>query len=49
MNEKDGILQSVKDPRARALLVVPFVPLPKSRAGELSARFDIVLGVTPED
>ena len=48
MNEKDGILQSVKDPRARALLVVPFVPLPKSRAGELSARFDIVLGVTPE-
>jgi protocatechuate 3,4-dioxygenase beta subunit len=47
-NAKDGILQSVKDPKARALLLVPFKPVPKSKAGELSARFDIVLGVTPE-
>ncbi|MEI6341009.1 MAG: protocatechuate 3,4-dioxygenase [Verrucomicrobiota bacterium] len=47
-NQKDGILQGVKDPKARALLVVPFNPLPRSKAGELSARFDIILGVTPE-
>jgi len=47
-NQKDGILQGVKDPKARALLVVPFKPLPRSKAGELSARFDIILGVTPE-
>ncbi len=48
-NAKDGILQSVKDPKARALLLVPFKPMPKSKAGELSARFDIILGITPED
>jgi protocatechuate 3,4-dioxygenase beta subunit len=48
LNEKDGVLKGVKDARARGLLIVPFNPLPKSRAGELTARFDIVLGVTPE-
>ena len=48
LNAKDGVLQGIKDPRARASLVVPFKPLPKSLAGELAARFDIVLGFTPE-
>ncbi len=48
LNEKDGILQGLKDARARGLLVVPFDPLPMSKAGELTARFDIVLGITPE-
>lgn len=47
-NEKDGILNSVKDPKAKASILVPFQPLPQSRAGELAARFDIVLGFTPE-
>ncbi len=42
-NEKDGIYRSLRDPKAKAAVTVPFVPLPNSRVGELSARFDIVL------
>ncbi|HLL77432.1 MAG TPA: protocatechuate 3,4-dioxygenase [Pyrinomonadaceae bacterium] len=47
-NERDGILRSIRDPRQRESVVVEFAPLPQSRAGELAARFDIVLGVTPQ-
>jgi hypothetical protein len=28
--------------------MIPFTPLKGSRAGELAARFDIVMGFTPE-
>ncbi len=27
--------------------MVPFTPIPNSKIGELSAKFDIVLGFTP--
>jgi len=47
-NTKDGVLQGVKDVKAREMLIVAFDPLPGSRVGELTARFDIVLGHTPE-
>lgn len=47
-NSKDGIFNSIRDPKARAALLVDFVPQPRSRIGELAARFDIVLGYTPE-
>lgn len=47
-NARDGVLNEVRDPAARASLVVPFVPLAGSRIGELTARFDVVLGFTPE-
>ncbi|MBT6399560.1 MAG: hypothetical protein HOK04_07220, partial [Verrucomicrobia bacterium] len=30
-------------------LMVKFKPVPNSKAGELSAEFNIVLGVTPDD
>jgi len=46
-NEKDGLFRGVKDVKARESLAVPFVPIPGSRAGELAAKFDIVLGRTP--
>ena len=42
-NERDGILRSIRDDRARASLIVPFAPVKGSRIGELAARFDIVL------
>ena len=48
-NEKDGIYQGIRDPKARAAITVDFAPLKGSRIQELSARFDIVLGLTPED
>ncbi len=47
MNARDGILMDIGDLRQRNSLIVPFEPIKKSRIGELSARFDIVLGFTP--
>jgi protocatechuate 3,4-dioxygenase beta subunit len=47
-NEQDGIYRSIRDPKARDAVTVPFEPLEGSTAGELTARFDIVLGFTPE-
>lgn len=43
-NERDGVLKGISDPKARASVIVPFIPLKDSRIGELTARFDIVLG-----
>ena len=48
-NDRDGLLNAVRDARARESLIVEFKPMPTSRAGELTARFDIVLGVTPAE
>jgi protocatechuate 3,4-dioxygenase, beta subunit len=47
-NERDGIYRSIRDPKARESVTVDFTPLPGSRIGELAARFDVVLGFTPE-
>ena len=47
-NPKDGIWSSIHDPRIRDLVTVDFAPMAGARAGELAARFDVVLGVTPE-
>ena len=41
------MLKGVKDSKARELLMADFVPIKESKAGELAARFDIVLGYTP--
>lgn len=48
-NEKDGILRGIRDEKARESVLVDFLALPGSRVGELTARFDVVLGVTPMD
>lgn len=47
-NEKDGIWRNVRDARQREAITVDFAPLPGSKTGELAARFDVVLGLTPE-
>jgi hypothetical protein len=39
---------NIKDEKARAATEVDFVPMKNAKAGELSATFDIVLGLTPE-
>ena len=44
-NERDFILNSIRDRAARESVIVEFAPA--AGAGELAARFDIVLGVTP--
>lgn len=48
-NKVDFILQKIKDTRARESLVIPFKPMKGSKLGEVTARFDIVLGSTPQD
>ena len=47
-NEGDLLFGRIEDPKARESVIVDFVPLPGSRIGELAARFDIVMGFTPE-
>ncbi len=48
LNAKDDVLNSIRDPKVRASVLVPFMPIPESRAGELAAQFNIVLGFTPQ-
>ncbi len=47
-NGRDGIYRSLRDPKAREALTVDFAPIKESKIGELAARFDIILGLTPE-
>lgn len=47
-NERDGIWRSLRDPKAREAVTIDFSPVKGSRVGELAAKFDVVLGFTPE-
>ena len=47
-NATDGPLKGLKEGKAKDSIIVPFVPLEKSRIGEVTAKFDVVLGFTPE-
>jgi protocatechuate 3,4-dioxygenase beta subunit len=47
-NERDGIYRSLKDPKVRDSVTIDFAPVANSRIGELAAKFDIVLGFTPD-
>lgn len=47
-NMRDGIYAGVRDPKARESITVDFAPIKGSKIGELAARFDVVLGVTPQ-
>jgi protocatechuate 3,4-dioxygenase beta subunit len=48
-NRNDGILRDIGDAFDRELVLVDFRPIPGSTLGEMSARFDIVVGLTPSD
>jgi protocatechuate 3,4-dioxygenase beta subunit len=47
-NDRDGVLRGIRDPKARESVIIPFEPLKDSKIGELAAKFDMVLGRTPE-
>jgi len=47
-NMKDGVYRGIRDEKARDSVTIDFAPLKESRVGELAAKFDIVLGFTPE-
>jgi protocatechuate 3,4-dioxygenase beta subunit len=48
-NEKDFLFKRARTPEAKATLVTEFKPIPTSKTGELAAKWDVVLGVTPQD
>lgn len=48
-NKNDGVLNGIRDPLAREMVLVDFNPVKESKIGELSAKFNIVVGVTPSD
>lgn len=47
-NERDGVFKRITDPIQRAAVMAEFKPISGSKAGELTASFDLVLGVSPE-
>jgi protocatechuate 3,4-dioxygenase, beta subunit len=47
-NDRDGIYRALRDAKARDAVTIDFTPIKESKVGELGAKFDIVLGVTPE-
>ena len=48
-NQRDGIYRAIRSPLDRELLNVDFRQVQGSRIGEYAARFDIVLGRTPDE
>jgi protocatechuate 3,4-dioxygenase beta subunit len=48
-NENDGVYRQIGNQVARDTVTVDFAPVKNSRIGELAARFDIILGLTPQD
>jgi protocatechuate 3,4-dioxygenase beta subunit len=48
-NTKDGIYNSTRDLIDRELLLADFKPVKDSKIAELAARFDIVVGRTPDE
>lgn len=47
-NDRDGVLRGIRDAKARASVIVDFAPVKSSKAGELAAKFDIIMGFTPD-
>ena len=48
-NKRDGIFPEAGDAIDQELIQADFLPIPDSKTGEYYAKFDIVLGRTPED
>jgi protocatechuate 3,4-dioxygenase beta subunit len=48
-NERDGVFRGIRSEKARESVLVDFKPVKNSKLGELDARFDIVMGLTPRE
>jgi protocatechuate 3,4-dioxygenase beta subunit len=48
-NNKDGVFGGIRDVVDQELVTANFKPIKESRIGELGAKFDIVLGATPDE
>jgi protocatechuate 3,4-dioxygenase, beta subunit len=49
MNRGDGVLRGISDPLARETVMLDWNPVKDSTIIEFSARFDVVIGLTPSD
>jgi protocatechuate 3,4-dioxygenase beta subunit len=47
-NDKDGIYRGIRAAKQRESVTIDFAKVKDSKIGELAAKFDIVLGITPE-
>ncbi len=45
-NDSDGVMKSIRDPKLRETVLVDFKPMAESKIGELTARFEIAIGLT---
>jgi protocatechuate 3,4-dioxygenase beta subunit len=48
-NRQDGVFAALRDPLDRALCMTDFNPIAGSKTGELAAKFDVVIGRTPDE
>lgn len=48
-NKGDGLFRAIKGERQRQALLAEFKPMKDSKVGELQAKFDLVVGVTPDE
>jgi protocatechuate 3,4-dioxygenase beta subunit len=48
MNARDGVLNELRDPIDRELVLADFAPIANSKIAELAVKFEIVLGRTPQ-
>lgn len=47
-NARDGVLRGIRDEKQKESVLIDFAAMPGSKIGELAAKFEIVLGWTPE-
>ena len=47
-NQRDGLYRTIGDEKAQQAVTVDFAPVKGSRIGEVTTKFDIVLGFTPD-
>ena len=47
-NARDGVFDALRDPIERELVMTEFAPAKDAQPGELAARFDVILGLTPD-
>jgi protocatechuate 3,4-dioxygenase, beta subunit len=47
-NERDGVLRGVRDEKVLATVMSEYLAIEGSTTGELAAKYDVVLGLTPK-
>ncbi len=48
-NDRDGVFRRIRDEKARESVLVDFKPIKNSKANELEAHFNIIMGTTPRE